>query len=275
MGSSPPLWRPLIAIFTSDGTGEVFEKNPLTGLRELSQAQGRVKGGTGTVPSLVVIEIFQSSQELNVLPDESGNMHCGSYHSLIAVQFVVLKATILKKIPLSRPFQSLKKSLPVQTCHQYPLQAGGCTGLNRHPCRRDGTCLCNKRNNCPVCLPVNRRSGDTAPDGLSPFVVAGRKGTGLCTGSNFDGDKNAPPVFQKSVSDTWHESTVHKKCSPALTHMDHQWHAAVLHLCLNPAGHACRASGLSHGSLPDACQSITRGPMDALYRQYSFLFCAI
>jgi hypothetical protein len=27
-----------------------------------------------------------------------------------------------------------------------------------------------------------------------------------------------------------------KKCCPALTHMDHQWRAAVLHLCLNPAG---------------------------------------
>ena len=27
-----------------------------------------------------------------------------------------------------------------------------------------------------------------------------------------------------------------KECCPALTHLDHQWHAAVLHLCLNPAG---------------------------------------
>ena len=43
--------------------------------------------------------------------------------------------------------------------------------------------------------------------------------------------------------------------------------AAVLHLCLNPCrAYACRATGLSHGSHPDACQSITRGPMAALYR---------
>lgn len=43
--------------------------------------------------------------------------------------------------------------------------------------------------------------------------------------------------------------------------------AAVLHLCLNPCrAYACRATGLSHGSYPDACQSITRGPMDVLYR---------
>jgi hypothetical protein len=35
---------------------------------------------------------------------------------------------------------------------------------------------------------------------------------------------------------------------------------------------ACRASGLSRGSHTDACQSITRGPMDALYRQYPFCF---
>jgi hypothetical protein len=43
--------------------------------------------------------------------------------------------------------------------------------------------------------------------------------------------------------------------------------AAVLHLCLNPCrAYACRATGLSHGSYPDACQSITRGPMAALSR---------
>jgi hypothetical protein len=52
--------------------------------------------------------------------------------------------------------------------------------------------------------------------------------------------------------------------------------AAVLHLCFNPCrAYACRATGLSHGSYPDACQSISRGPMVALYRHHVSLFFAI
>jgi hypothetical protein len=60
-------------------------------------------------------------------------------------------------------------------------------------------------------------------------------------------------------------SAPHKEeMSPGINARGSPVAAAVLHRCLNPAGLiACRAPGLSHGSLPDACQSITRGPMGA------------
>jgi hypothetical protein len=37
-----------------------------------------------------------------------------------------------------------------------------------------------------------------------------------------------------------------KECCPAITHMDHQWRAAVLHLCFNP----CRALPVAHPGCP-------------------------
>jgi hypothetical protein len=58
-------------------------------------------------------------------------------------------------------------------------------------------------------------------------------------------------------------------CRPALTHADHLWHAAVHHPLINPLpGSACRETGLSRGSYPGIRQSITRGPMEALFRHH-------
>jgi hypothetical protein len=54
------------------------------------------------------------------------------------------------------------------------------------------------------------------------------------------------------------------ECCPAITHMDHQWRAAVLHLCFNP----CRALPVAHPGCPmDHIQTlVNKSPGDLWMR---------